>query len=394
ITGATYTDSLLPEPVKHLEGTLSVTPDSIRIDNLVVQFESSDMTFSGKLIDPFPYLMPISEERRDNVRRPTFDFRVTSNRFDVDKLFPEAVPGAATEETPSFAEDSISMMILPDFNGGGTFHFDTLIYSRVELDNVEGKISIRERKIECYDATANVYSGHVSGKTIIDLGDFANPRYQGEFRGTQIEADDFVSRFSPWGGHVFGKLDVTGEYDARGWEAEAFLNSLTMSATSSMREGRLVTSGALYKALSQAADKAGTTFQKEQPLSNASTNITVKDGRVRMDEINTSLGQVGDVSLSGYYSFNDEINYNGTILLSEEWSEKLQSKGGVVGGLAGLLSGKSEGRVKLPLTIDGTITSPKVNLDFSAMAKDAGETLLKDKAEGLLNGLFKKKKKK
>ncbi len=389
IKNASYVDSLLPEPLKHFEAELKVGPDTITVLNMTARFVSSDASFSGKLINPFPYLLPIKTLDRSTVAKPMFLFKLSSHRFDADKLFPEAVPGSG-EVIATASMDSVSTIILPDIDGQGTFEVDTLIYSQVEFTSLEGKIKIYDRKIECYDATAKVYSGDVAGKTTIDLTDFEKPRYTGEFQATNVEANDFVSRFSKFGGFLYGKCSLQGNYSAVGWEPEDFLNSLTMNSASSMQQGKVITSGELFSAINNLASKAGQKFEKEQALRNLATNIIVKDGKVGVDKLKTQLGSMGEVELDGFYSFAGNIDYTGTILLSKEWSQKLVSSGGLLGNVAGLITDKSVDRIKLPIGFGGTIDKPAVAIDYSALGKNLQDNL-KGEAENVLQNLLKKK---
>ena len=80
-----------------------------------------------------------------------------------------------------------------------------------------------------------------------------------------------------------------------------------------------------------------------------------------------------------------EQNYSGTILLSEETTSQLMAKSGLVGSLANIFSNKTSKRLELPLTIGGTFDKPKIEIDYSALTKSAGENLIK--------GLFDKVKK-
>ena len=157
-----------------------------------------------------------------------------------------------------------------------------------------------------------------------------------------------------------------------------------------MKSGKLVTSGALYSAINKVAGAAGKSFEKEQVLKELMSKIEVRDGKVKLDKLNTSLGKVGDVDLSGFYSFNGQLDYEGSILLSQEWSQDLLSKGGLVGGLAGILSDKSVKRVKLPLLIGGTTDKPKVEVDYSSILESAKKDLIEEKGKGLLKDLFNK----
>ena len=214
--------------------------------------------------------------------------------------------------------------------------------------------------------------------------------YEGDFRATQIEADDFVRRFTKFGGHLFGKFDLSGGYQAEGWEPDEFLNSLSMNAQAHMQNGRIVTSGAVYKALSSLANQMGSNLSEEQSLKNARTNITIRDGKVRLDTLLTRLGSLGDLVLDGYYSFNNDVSYSGTILLSTETTKRLKSNKGLLGALSGLLNDSHSDRIALPFVVSGTIDHPTANIDYSALSKKAGEKLVDDAGKKLID-LFKKK---
>ena len=390
VANGVYRDSLLPEPVERFAVGLRFVPDTLHVDRLELGFESSDVTLTGRISDPFPYLVPLDGVDRSGARRPSVAFAWSSHRFDVDKLFPEAAPGTGVDRT-QLPADSVPLvpLVLPDVDGTGTFVFDTVVYSGVEFTNVRGQARIRDRKIDCYNVTSEVYTGSASGRVVIDLNDFSRPRYTGEFDAQRIEADDFVSRFSKLGGHLFGKANLRGSFDAVGLEPDSILRSLTMDGDFVMREGKLKTSGGTYKALKALADQIGESFSEEQPLKNLQTALKVEDGKVRVDELATSLGDIGDLVLDGYYGFDGSLDYNGSLLLTERLTQKLLSSSGLVGGLAGLLQDDSIDRVKLPVKITGSMDQPAFAVDYAALSKSLGEGL-KGKAEGLLDRLFKK----
>ena len=389
-----YNDTTLPEPIKRFDAELTLSPDTITVNRMNVKFVSTDASFAGTLLKPFPYLLPLKSVDRSTAPKPFFQFKLASNRFDCDKLFPEATPGSgAGSKLVAKVQDSTQMVpaiILPDINGQGTFEFDTLIYDKIEFTKIRGKAKIYDRKIEAYDVAGRAYTGAVTGKTTVDLSDFNNPKYVGAFQATQIEADDFISRFTPFGGHLFGKLDFTGQYNAAGWEPAQFLQSMSLDGNGAVLEGKLATSGVLYDAISSIASKIGQTFDKEQPLKALKSAVKIKDGRVVIEGMKTVLSNLGDVELSGFYGFDGQIGYTGSMLLSKETTQKLMAQGGLLGGLAGLAADKSTMRLKLPLSVTGTMANPKMNLDFSGVSKGAQQNVT-DKAKDLLNGLFKKK---
>ena len=286
----------------------------------------------------------------------------------------------------------MSAVLLPDIDGRGTLKVDTLIYSKVQFTQINGKVKIYDRKIECYDVTGKVYSGDVAGTTTIDLNNFENPRYTGDFKATNVEADDFISRFSKFGGMVFGKINLDGSYNAFGWDPDAFLNSLSMNSVTSMQQGKVVASGNALTTLTELAAKAGKQMDKEQSLRDLKTNIVVKDGKVWLDKLKTNLGNIGELELDGYYAFAGNVDYKGSILLSKDWTQSLLSNKGLLGDAAGFLTDKSVDRIKLPIVMGGTIDKPSFKVDYDALGKAAGDKL-KDKVDDAVNNLLNKIKK-
>ena len=391
ISNGSLKDTLLPEPIEHLSAKFTVVADTFKVDSMRVKFVSSDVSMRGRVVRPVPYFLAYLGVIEGEPAKPLFELNITSKKFDVDKMFPEAVPGseAVTEEVLISTESS---MVLPDMNGTGVFLFDTLIYNKIEFSNIKGNFRVQDRKMDCYDVTGNVYSGKVTGKTTIDLNDFASPQYIGEFKASDVEADDFVKRFSKFGGFIFGKIDVNGNYNASGWHRSEFVSSLTMDGLAQMNKGKLVTSGPTYQAVNAIASSLSLKFDQEQAIRSLATKITVKDGKVGLDNLKTSLGVIGDIELGGFYDFNGSIEYKGSVLLSPEYTKKVMSflsKGDVLGGLTGLFTDRSVDRLRLPLLIEGTVDEPKVKVDMAALSKVAGQNL-RDKLSGFLKDQFKK----
>lgn len=386
IINSAYQDEFLPEPIENFSVDLDITRDTVRIQNLAVAFQSSDFALNGTLIRPFPYLLPFEGIERDPRRKPFLQFTATSSSFDVDRLFPEAVPGSAADPTEA-SPDSVSMVFLPDIDGQGSITCNKAIYSEVEFSSINGNVKINDRKIALTDASAQVYTGTVTGNTTIDLNDFENPKYTGAFEAKQIEANGFLTQFTKVpSGLLTGKADFNGSYTAAGWEPEQFLTSLDLYGDFLMREGMLNTEGPIYKLLSELASRIGESFSQQQPLRSLMTHVLVEDGRVKLDKLTTKLDRLGDLELTAAYSFNNEYSYSGDLLLSREMSEKLVSKLG--GGLGRLLGGGNTERISIPFKPNST-EDPTPQVDWTAMGKDIGGDL-KDQASDLLKNLFKK----
>jgi hypothetical protein len=164
-----------------------------------------------------------------------------------------------------------------------------------------------------------------------------------------------------------------------------------------MHEGKVVTSGFAYQSLSTLAGKLGQNLNQEQGLRDLATAVKVENGRVKLDRFKSRLGDLGDLVLDGSYGFTGDLDYTGTLLLTEKQSRALLTRGGLTGQLAEALVTESGGRLSLPLTLAGTMAKPRLQVDYARLtqmitdqAKDNLQEQLKGELEGKLKGLFKK----
>lgn len=375
-----YSAANLPEPIENVDADIRITPDNWVINNLAVKFPSSDMAITGSIKDPFPYILP---KYSATGRKPVMNFTMTSNRFDTDKLFPEAVPGSGVNRA-TLPADSLPPLLLPDLNGVGQAKIDTLIYSKVEFTQITGDIDIKNRVIYVSNARGKVYTGNVNGATEIDLNDFNHPRYTGNFEATQVEANDFLTRFTNFGGHLFGKVNLNGDFSASGWEPEPLIQSLSMDGLAVFNEAKIVNLNLLTELSKQLNFK----MPSEEALKDAATKFTVKDGRVQFEGMKFT-SQLGDWNLLGSVGFDGSLDYIGEILLSEKVTGQIMSQPGAASGFAALLKESGSGRVKVPFRLGGSYSSPRLSLDFSV--KEQMKDNLKNKFDSAIQNLLKKK---
>ncbi|MCP4706772.1 MAG: AsmA family protein [candidate division Zixibacteria bacterium] len=367
ITNGVYTAETLPEPIESFELDVAITPKSITVNNLAVKSPSSQFSMNGTMSDLFPYFIPGFE---GVAQKPTMNFTLNSLRFDVDKLFPEAVPGSGSNlaEMPI---GSLPPLPIPDIDGNGTASIDTLIYSDVEFSDIKCDINIKNRRIFVTNANGYAYTGKVGGKMSIDLNDFENPGYDGEFTAEQIEADDFLSRFTKFGGHLFGKVNMTGSFSATGWDPEPIINSLDMSGDANFNEARIVK----FDMLNQLAEQLKFKSLSEETIRNLNSSYTVKDGRIAFEKFNF-VSSLGDWTINGSVGFDGTLDYKVDILLTENETNKLKSQ---AGDFAKIIKEK---RFTAPFKIGGTYSKPKISLDLDF------NKLLKENLGDVLKGLF------
>jgi len=377
IKNGTYKAETLPEPIDNFELDLKIESKKIAINNLSVKSPSSDFSLSGSLTDPFPSLMPWF---KGEATKPYLNFALNSQRLNIDILFPEAVPGGAGADLSQMPLDSLPPLPIPDINGNGTAAIDTLIYYRVEFSNIKSNITIGDRKISMNDVIGNAYTGKVTGEMTVDLSNFENPGYAGTFRGEQIEANDFLSRFTGFGGHLFGKVEMSGGFSASGWDAEPILNSLDMKGVADFKEAKLIN----FDLLNKLAEQLKLKSFKEETIRNLNSKYTVKDGRISFDDFKFA-SSFGDWDITGSVGFDGSLDYSGTILLSDQLTQNIMSQSGMVSGLAGMLKDSKTNRIRLPFTLGGAYAKPNISLDLT------GNKTIQDNIGDAINNLFKKK---
>ena len=364
-----YTAETLPEPIESFALDIKIQPDKIILNKMAVNFTTSDIALTGEIKNPLPYLMP---GYQGEAEKPYLTFTASSNRFNTDKLFPEAVPGEGTNPA-DLPPDSLPALILPDINGSGKASVDTLIYCDVGFTDITGDINIKDRTIYISNAKGSAYTGKVTGEMSLDLRDFNNPKYTGQFDASQIEVNDFLDRFTGLGGHLFGKIDMKGDFATSGWEPEPIMNSLDMTGDAIINEARLVNFD-LFKNL---AEKLNFKMPSEEDIRDMSSKFKVKDGRVAFDAFNF-VTRMGDWAVEGSAGFDGSLDYSGTILLSDKISQDLMKQSGLVSTLAGLLGDKKTKRVKVPFKLGGSYTRPQVSVDLTSsdvLQENLGEAL-------------------
>lgn len=390
-TDVSYLDVSLPDTLHQLNGTMRFDQDSITVEKADARFGAGDLSLTGRLVDHLPYFLPAEKDNRDNLAKPNFTFEARSRRLDVDKLFPAAAPASGSPGTgvPEAAATGPAGSI-PDVLAQGTIKADTLIYSRVPFHNVAGKIRLKDRILECYEVSAGVYGGQTSGNVAIDLNDLNDPGFRGDFKASEIEADNFLTRFTTLSRAIYGKAGLSGSFSAQGRDPERIKSTLTMDSVAALTSGKVMTGDFMKSTLGDLAAKAGQSFDKEQALKDLSTLIKVENGRVALDQFKTKLGNWGDLSLGGSYAFSGDLEYKGGLLLSKEQTAALYASGGLVGNVANLLGNKAE-RLNLPLSVGGTMTSPKMDIDYTELSDNLKSQLegdLKDEVGNALKGLF------
>lgn len=378
------TTPALGVPVKKLNGNLSFKGDDVNITKLSLSLGESSFGLQGRFYQAIPYFLFKAEEK------PVLNFSLNSPFMDLDKIFPAGRETKAEERTAT--SDTI---LLPDIKVKGQLSIDRLVFRKVEFTNLSGSLDVTDGILRIENVASQVYTGTVGGKVRCDLNDINQLRFNMDFTASQIEANDFLSRFTAIHDHLFGKLNLTASFSGKGNKVEDIQKSLTASGTATITDGKLVN----WELLNTLASYLKLKTFKEEQIRTLRNSFKIQDGRVWFDDL-TASAKSGDFELSGSLGLDGSLDYKLTAVLSSELSSSFDA----LGDLSAYLK-NDQGRVVLDIKVRGTAKDPEFSLDTSKAEerfkkrmtqklKQEGEKVteeLKKKGEDLLKDLFKKK---
>ena len=123
-------------------------------------------------------------------------------------------------------------------------------------------------------------------------------------------------------------------------------------------------------------------FDQEQALRDLATHVKVQDGRVGVSELTTRLGRFADVTVDGSYAFAGDLDYRGTLLLTETQTAEIFARGPMA-ELATLLGSRQPARLRLPISAGGTRTDPKVKIELDGVVDELQKLVVKEQGQKL-----------
>lgn len=372
------TTPALGVPVTNLNANLTFKGGDVSLSNLTLSLGQSSFGLQGKLSGAIPYFLSQSEQK------PLLNFSLNSPLMNLDEIFP--VSSKTQSERTMTTPDTI---LLPDINAQGKISIQKLIFRKIEFSNLSANLDVTDGILTIDSAASSVYTGTVGGKVLCDLNDINKPKFNMDFTASQIEANDFLSRFTPLHDNLFGKLNLTGSFSGAGMQVDDIQKSLSASGTAAITDGKLVN----FDLLNQLASYLKLKTFKEEQIKTLRNTFRIENSRVWFDDFSAATKD-GDFELSGSVGMDGSLDYTLTAILSPELSANFDALGALSENLK-----NDQGRVVLDVKIKGPAKNPEFLLDtskpqerFQKRMKEKAKEELKKKGEDLLKDLFKKKK--
>ncbi|MEX1191739.1 MAG: AsmA-like C-terminal region-containing protein [Brumimicrobium sp.] len=305
-----YETADLPDPVDVKEMLFEFSPQKLNLAKLEGTMGKSDFRMNGDVQDYMGYMF------RDEPLKGTFDFK--SKVLDLDALMPASETADESSETSSeettsdetvVAEDPVLVPANIDFVLNSTI--DKLIYDGMDIQNVKGKIIVRNEEVILDNLFMNTMDGSVKLAGVYNTQNHKQAKMDFSYSLKDIDINKLSNNFltieklAPISKYAQGKIssdfkmtsDLTPSF-------EPVYNSLT-------GDGNLFTKTVKIEGF-EPMDKLANTLDikeiKNQTLDNVRASFSFEDGLVRVKPFKIKMGNIS-TEVSGTTSFEQEIDY-------------------------------------------------------------------------------------
>ena len=380
-----YKTTALPYAVMLNAMKLNFTNQFVELAAFDALMGKSDVKASGKIDNFMQYIF------KDSLI--VGHFNVQSNLMDLNELMASSEPTTAAQPA---AADTAAMTVA-EVPGNIDFilnaNITKLLYDNLVIDNMNGNIEIKKRKVDM----TNLNLGLLGGKVLMNgYYETTNPKKPTVDLSFKVENFDIQKTFAAF--NTVQKLAPIGQY-AKGMFTATLENfkadlDQTMSPILSTLHGNGVfkTSSVTVGGF-PAFVKLGEALKIEQlknlNIQNVMAEYEFKDGRVNLrNPVKVKIDKI-DAEITGSTGFDQTIDYNWKMTVPTEMFGVQANN--MVAGLLGQASSAIGTTVSMPKTVKvnvgfgGTVMNPTVKTgtkagEAGASIKDQAVTAVKDKA--------------
>jgi len=369
-----YKSVSLDDNIKIAALDLNFKPEKVVLNNFDAVIGKNDIKANGNIDNLLSYVLSDA--------KLIGKFNMSSNYFNLNDFMTEDETASTTETAQ---ETEMSVIEVPeniDFELTSTFN--KIIYDNLDITNVKGLLTVRDKKVTLNNLTMNVIGGSVGMNGYYSTVNIKEPEYDFVFDikdfniKTTVEKFNTIEKLAPIAKNVTGyfsaNMKMNGKLDSK---MEPVLNKINGGGTISTKN-IIVTNS---KSISKIADELKMEKLKTITVNDMNLSVKIVDGKVVVEPFDIKIGDV-KAKIGGEQYVDQTINY----LLTTEIP-----KASFIGKAESVLNSKlNKNKVELGNTIPinakitGTITDPKVSLDLKQGVNNAVDDL-KQKAKDELD---------
>ncbi|MBK7873288.1 MAG: hypothetical protein IPJ74_22755 [Saprospiraceae bacterium] len=367
----------------------NMKPNKLVAQELSTNIGNSDIRASGTITNMFDYLFD-NQTLGGNIS-------LASNFLDLNQFMTESPatstsqPTPTTEGTTSSTEALEPILVPENIDIDVNADIKKLLYTNMELSNIEGGLSIANQAVTLDNVTASTLGGRMALSGGYDTKDKENPGFSLKY---DLQSMDFQKSFNAF--NSFQVLAPIGQFLKGTFNTSLILDgklgqNMMPDFTTLSAQGFLETLNAVienFKPLQAVGDKLNLDYFKEElKITNTKNWFELKNGAVEVKEFDYKYKDI-DMKIAGTHKITQDIDY----IIKAKIPRKLLEKTGVgAAASAGYnqlskeasrfgLNLKQSEFVNVQFNLTGNIKSPKV--DMKLLGAD-GESVVESPAEAV-----------
>ncbi len=316
---------------------------------------------------------------------PTINVELKAERLVFDQRSASA-PATAPDNAPPSPPSAPPTSKAPSINANGNITIASGSITGIAFRNLQAAFSVLNGLVKSRQ-TVQMFGGAYHGTLTANLA-HAKPDYQLAIKLANLQAGEVANTFTSTLNLVFGQLNTELKFSGTGIDWSDISKTLTGNGKLNLTNFKLTTLDImpkLAKSLSAAGAIAGFTVPDDlstRSFDKLKANIRMQDGKIRSDDLNL-WGPDVQLFGKGLFGLDRSLAFDGMAVLLGKLAKSL-------GKRAKFLLDQ-EGRINIPLAIQGTVTQPRIVLNENHLADLAQRALtqqLKDKAGGEVKKLL------
>lgn len=374
-----YTSPDVPKPFSIAQANIGISPKHLNVGNFTASMGRSDFSITGSVSDFLPYVY------KDQTLFGELTFK--SDLLDLNELMPDSgtedEPSASNEtmEEESSSDSSTNTAIEVPANINFTLQSSIakLFYDEMELENIEGKIYIKDQKVVMEKLAMNAFDGSMLVSGEYNTQDIDNPLVDFNLQADKIDIPMTLASFG-----VLGKIapiasKATGKISL-GMQYSSFLNDAMKPILKTIVGGGNMASEQIKVTGSNAFQAIGSKLNldafKELILKDLDMDFKILAGKLLVDPFETNMGNT-NFMISGSQDLSNQLDYGISIKAPKTLFGTANSKLNELYA-ANPIKGfdiKSSETVNLLVNVTGDMAKPSIKINPMASTKEAGKAI-------------------
>ncbi len=356
VSNLVYDSKETPMPVRVSDLQMTFNPQNVTLNNLNAALGKSDFSATGSLDNFMAYLF--------NKGDLLGTVNLKSRQFDVNEWLQKDA-NAPKSSTPDTAKTEF-FKVPAHIDFTATSEFGKVLYDKIILTNVKGKVTIKDEAINLTDLFANVLGGNatISARYNTKNQDYPDVTFNYNIKNFDIQQTyttvGMAQKIAPVIKYIKGSFssDLKGSGKLNP-DMSVDYNSLMGDGKVEIPEAKIVG----LPLLTEITKVAKIPALQNLELKNAWTVLKFKDGKVHVDPTDIKFGNGYNINFKGANGFDESIDYD---IRMDVPSKELGAATSLAQGLLSKVPGLNATMpdvIGFLFKVTGTVAKPQVKLN-------------------------------